>query len=74
MLIWSDNSVTECPGCGKTIIVGIMSLCATCPYDGFFYVDTSSSRGWYSSQQAYYRGDGALPAPPPVHIFPRWGV
>lgn len=57
MLIWNDSSVTECPGCGGTIVVGIMSLCATCPYDGFFYVDVNEGRGWYSSRDAFRRGD-----------------
>ena len=59
-MIWSDTSITECPGCGATVGVGIMSLAATCKIDGFYYVDTIYGRGWYSSRQAYERGDAAL--------------
>jgi hypothetical protein len=56
MMVWSEDSVSECPSCGATIAVGIMSLCATCPYDGFYYVDVNEYRGWYSSKAAYENG------------------
>ena len=59
-LIWSDTSISECPGCGATVVVGIMSLCATCPYDGFYYVDVNETRGWYSSREAYRDGEPKL--------------
>ncbi len=55
-LVWSDTSISECPACGKTNVVGIMSLASTCGC-GFYYVDTSDHRGWYSSREAYERGD-----------------
>lgn len=60
MLVWSDTSVAECPGCGATIIVGILSVCATCKIDGFFYVDLDIRRGWYASRAAFERGDSAI--------------
>jgi hypothetical protein len=63
MLVWSDTSISECPGCGATIVVGIMSLCATCPYDGYFYVDASPLSAWYSSPEAFRRGDPPLQGP-----------
>ncbi len=57
-MVWSDTSISECPGCGGTASVGIMSLAATCRYCGCYYVDVSDEwRGWYSSPQAYTRGD-----------------
>lgn len=59
-MIWSRNSVSECPGCGGTVVVGIMSLCATCPYDGYYYADVTGERGWYASRDAYKRGDGRI--------------
>lgn len=55
-LIWSDTGVSECPGCGCTVVVGIMSLCATCRYCGCYYVDVEGWRGWYSSRAAYCEG------------------
>ena len=58
-LIWSDTSLSRCPLCGREIAVGIMSLCATCPC-GAYYVDTSLSRGWYASREAYMRGDARI--------------
>ncbi len=60
MAILTWNDVTECPGCGATVAVGIMSLCATCRYCGYYYVDVNEGRGWYSSPEAYGRGDGPL--------------
>lgn len=57
MLVWSDQSISECPGCGATVAVGIMSLVATCKYDGYYYVDVDQWRGWYSSRAAFERGD-----------------
>lgn len=56
-MAWSDTSVSECPGCGKTVMVGILSLCATCPIDGYYYADIDQWRGWYTSREAYERGD-----------------
>lgn len=53
MLIWSSTGVSECPGCGATVVVGIMSLAATCRICGMYYVDIDSYRGWYSSQKAF---------------------
>lgn len=55
ILTW--NNPTECPGCGATIVVGIMSLSATCCYCDFYYADVPKWRGWYSSRAAYKRGD-----------------
>jgi hypothetical protein len=54
-LVWSDKSVSECPGCGATVAVGIMSLAATCAC-GFYYVDTNEGRGWYYSREHYQSG------------------
>jgi hypothetical protein len=59
-LIWSDDGLKECPGCGATVGVGIMSLAATCPIDGYYYVDLVEGRGWYSSREAYGRGDPCI--------------
>jgi hypothetical protein len=64
MTVWSEQSVSECPGCGATVAVGIMSLAATCKIDGYYYVDIDHirhknglrRRGWYSSREAYERG------------------
>jgi len=59
-MIWSDTSISECPACGGTVVVGIASLCATCPYDGLYYVDCDGrnwQRGWYLSKAAFDRGD-----------------
>lgn len=56
-LVWSETSISECPGCGATAVVGIMSLCATCKFCGCYYVDIDEWRGWYSSREAYERGD-----------------
>ena len=56
-MIWSDTGITECPGCGATVTVGVMSLCATCKIDGYYYVNVDEWRGWYSSREAYERGD-----------------
>jgi hypothetical protein len=61
MMVWSETSVSECPACGATVAVGIMSLAATCAC-GFYYVDVNEGRGWYSSPQAYRRGDAPIPA------------
>jgi hypothetical protein len=58
MMVWSADSVNECPGCGATVAVGIMSLSATCKIDGFYFADiVGARRGWYSSRAAYERGD-----------------
>jgi hypothetical protein len=57
VIVWSDTSTSECPGCGATVVVAIMSLSATCPIDGYYYVDTREYRGWYSSCAAFERGD-----------------
>jgi len=59
-LVWSDTSISECPACGATVVVGIMSLCATCKC-GFYYVDINPHRGWYSSRVAFERGDNPSP-------------
>ena len=55
-MVWADTSISECPGCGCTVAVGIMSLSATCPIDGYYYVDVTEGRGWYSSRETYERG------------------
>jgi hypothetical protein len=60
MMVWSDSSIAECPGCGKTVAVGILSLATTCPIDGYYYVDLEWYRGWYFSREAYERGDKPL--------------
>jgi hypothetical protein len=54
-MVWSDTSVSECPGCGATVAVGVMSLCATCAC-GFYYVDAPKWRGWYFSREHYENG------------------
>jgi hypothetical protein len=59
-MIWSNESISECPGCGATVAVGIMSLCATCPNDGYYYVDINEHRGWYSSRDAFLRKDAPV--------------
>jgi hypothetical protein len=59
ILVWSDASVSECPGCGATVAVGIMSLAATCAC-GMYYVDIHEGRGWYFSQRHYARGEKPL--------------
>jgi len=59
-LIWSDTSIAECPGCGATVIVGIMALTATCRYDGYYYVDVEKYRGWYMSRESYQSGGQQL--------------
>ena len=60
-LVWSEQGVSECPGCGAIVAVGVMSLCATCPIDGYYYVDLEGARGWYTSREAYERGDAPIP-------------
>lgn len=69
ILVWS---VSECPSCGATVPVGIMSLAATCAC-GMYYVDIDSGRGWYFSRQHYERGERPInydrgDAPPQVVI------
>jgi hypothetical protein len=62
-LVWSDTNITECPACGCTVVVGLASLCATCPYDGCYYVDINGStweRGWYLSKAAFDRGEAPV--------------
>lgn len=59
-MVWSEQSISECPGCGATVVVGIMSLAATCRIDGFYYVDLDEWRGWYTSRAAYERGDAPV--------------
>lgn len=56
MMVWSEDSVSECPGCGATVAVGIMSLAATCKVDGYYYVDVEPWRGWYLSRAAFEAG------------------
>lgn len=56
-IAWNEKSISECPGCGATVAVGIMSLAATCKADGYYYADIDESRGWYTSRDAYERGD-----------------
>lgn len=62
-MVWSDTSICECPGCGATVVVGIMSLCATCRACGLYYVDVPGWRGWYWSRAAYESGAPAIPCP-----------
>ena len=62
-LVWSSQSVSECPGCGATVAVGIMSLAATCDC-GFYYVDVNGYRGWYYSRASYENGT------PPIKVAP----
>lgn len=62
-LVWSETSISECPGCGGTVVVGIMSLCATCRTCGMYYVDTETHRGWYFSRAAYENGAPPVPCP-----------
>lgn len=59
-LVWSEKSVSECPGCGATVAVGIMSLSATCKVDGYYYADIDGARGWYMSRESYERGDSPI--------------
>jgi len=54
--VWSEDSVSECPGCGATVGVGIMSLCATCKYCGMYYVEPERWRGWYFSREHFESG------------------
>lgn len=62
-LVWNDTGICECPGCGATVIVGIMSLCATCKTCGLFYADVPGHRGWYFSRISYARGAPKIPCP-----------
>jgi len=55
-MIWDTSSVSECPGCGATLAVGIMSLCATCRFCGMYYVDCRPHTGWYYSRQHFLGG------------------
>ena len=55
-LVWDETAISECPGCGCTVVVGIMSLSATCRYCGFYYVMCEDWRGWYSSRLAFAMG------------------
>jgi hypothetical protein len=66
-LVWSDQSVSECPGCGATVAVGIMSLCATCKFCGCYYVDIDRRRGWYYSRQSYENGGPVIALWIPPH-------
>jgi hypothetical protein len=61
-LVWSEDSISECPGCGATVTVGIMSLSATCAC-GMYYVDAAEGRGWYYSRDHYARGGAPLVTP-----------
>ena len=56
-MVWSDS---ECPSCGATVAVSIMSLSATCAC-GMYYVDVIGERGWYFSPEHYMRCDGPVP-------------
>jgi hypothetical protein len=56
-LVWDT---LECPNCGATVPLGVMSLTAACEIDGFYYVDVDQYRGWYSSRAAYERGDAPV--------------
>jgi len=63
MLVWDEYCAAECPGCGGTVVVGILSLVATCRYDGLYYVSVSGpdwERGWYSSAAAFRHGAGKI--------------
>ena len=61
MMVYHEKSISECPGCGCTCVVGIMSLCVTCKIDGYYYVDLDDEvRGWYTSKDAYARGDAPV--------------
>lgn len=65
-LVWSDTSVSECPACGATVAVGIMSLAATCKC-GMYYVDVDRWRGWYFSREHYEAAISAgSPGEPPM--------
>jgi hypothetical protein len=62
MMTWSDTSTSECPACGATVRVGIMSLATMCAC-GLYYVDADEWRGWYYSVAHFMRGGAPIPAP-----------
>jgi hypothetical protein len=51
--------VAICPICHRDVLIGLMSLAATCVC-GAYYVDIEIDRGWYVSQQAYERGGARI--------------
>jgi hypothetical protein len=57
--IWSDTSTSECPACGATVYVGLMSLATVCAC-GLYYVDTDEWRGWYYSVEYFMRGGAPI--------------
>ena len=72
-LMWDDTSISECPSCGATAHVGIMSLSATCAC-GMYYADVTGRRGWYFSRECYEKGEAPLPvAPGPLSVTFRDG-
>ena len=52
-LVWE---ATECPSCGATVSVGLMSLAATCAC-GIVYVAAGRDPGWYYSWPHYASGE-----------------
>lgn len=59
-MAWDYSSISECPGCGATVTVGIMSLCATCKIDGYYYVDCRPHSGWYYSREHFVSGGAKI--------------
>lgn len=51
-LVWDTH---ECPSCGATVPIRVMSLAATCAC-GMVYVDSLDGRGWYFSWPHYVSG------------------
>jgi len=66
-LVWDVSSISECPGCGATVAVGIMSLCATCQC-GMYYVDCRPHTGWYYSRDHFLRGGDVCPMNPSIAV------
>jgi hypothetical protein len=51
-LVWD---VIECPSCGASVGLRIMSLVANCAC-GMVYVEAAQDRGWYFSWPHYVSG------------------
>jgi hypothetical protein len=53
-MVWSRTTTVRCPGCGRHLTT---SRCAaTCPVDGWYYVNFDELRGWYRSEDAFGQG------------------
>ena len=59
-MVWIPTTTVRCPGCGRLLTT---SRCAaTCPVDGWYYVNFDELRGWYRSEDAFAQGAPAVEA------------